>query len=92
MRYNIEKSSAHAGSTRFLTKGGTNIFWAHWKDAYLWDQKSNSCHIHENLKEDHFQLTPSSRMRNGLAEDVLNKKMLYLMKVLNNYIVYIIEH
>lgn len=26
-------------------------------------------------------LTPSSRMRNGLAEDVLNKKMLLLMMV-----------
>jgi hypothetical protein len=32
-------------------------------------------------------LTPSSRMRNGLAEDVLDKKMLLLMKV---YIVYFV--
>ena len=39
------------------------------------------CHIHEKLSEDHFQLNPSSRMRNSLAEDVLDRKMLILMKV-----------
>ena len=44
-------------------------------------QRCNSCYFHEKLKEDHFILTPSSRMRNGLAEDVLDKKMLLLMKV-----------
>ena len=33
------------------------------------------------LTEDHFQLNPSSRMRNKLAEDVLDRKMLILMKV-----------
>ena len=76
----MEKSSAH-GTSRFLTNNGNNIFWSHWKEAFLWDQSSNSCHLHENLKEDHFMLTPSSRMRNGLAEDVLNKKMLLLMIV-----------
>ena len=37
--------------------------------------------IHEKLKEEHFQLTPNSRMRNNLAEDVLDKKMLLLMTV-----------
>jgi hypothetical protein len=68
-------------STRCLKNGDYNIFWQHWKDAYMWDQASNSSPLHEKLKEEHFQLTPSSRMRNGLAEDVLDKKMLYLMKV-----------
>jgi hypothetical protein len=37
--------------------------------------------MHEKLSEDHFQLNPSSRMRNSLAEDVLDRKMLILMKV-----------
>ena len=91
IRNNIEKSSSHAGSTRCLAKDGKNIYWVRWKDAYLWDQKTNSCPIHENLKEEHFLLNPSSRMRNGLAEDVLNKKMLYLMKVMNILYVYIIH-
>ena len=40
--------------------------------------------VHERLKEDHFNLTPSSRMRNGLAEDVLDKRMLLLMMVTIN--------
>ena len=77
----MEKSSPHDGTTRCLIKDGKNIFWSHWKDAYYWDQSNNSCPLHENLKEEYFHLTPSSQMRNGLAEDVLNKKMFYLMKV-----------
>jgi hypothetical protein len=64
LRNNVEKSSSHGGK-RILTKGGKNIYWSHWKEAYNWDQSSNSCPIHERLKEDHFDLTPSSRMRNG---------------------------
>ena len=81
LRNNVEKSYSHGGK-RVLTKGGKNIFWSHWKEAYLWDQKSNSCPLHERLKEEHFELTPSFRMRNGLAEDVLDKRMLFLMKVI----------
>ena len=33
------------------------------------------------LMMDHFQLDPNSRMRNKLAEDILYRKMLILMKV-----------
>ena len=80
IRNNLEKSSI-SGTTRCLKNGGEDIFWRHWKDAYLWDQGQNSLPIHEKLKEDHFQLTPSTHMRNSLAEDVLDRKMLYLMKV-----------
>ena len=81
LRNNVEKSSSHGGK-RVLTKGGKNIFWSHWKEAYLWDQKSNSCPLHERLKEEHFELILGSRMRNGLVEDVLDKRMLFLMKVI----------
>lgn len=80
IRNNVEKSSAH-GSARCLTYNREHIFWIYWREAYEWDQANNSCPIHEKLKEEHFNLTPSSRMRNGLAEDVLDKKMLYLMEV-----------
>ena len=79
LRNNIEKSSARG--KRYLTKDGKQILWSHWEEAYLWDQNSNSLPIHERLKEDHFHLTPSSRMRNALAEDVLDKRMLFLMQV-----------
>jgi hypothetical protein len=36
--------------------------------------------IHKKLTEDHFTLTPVSKMRNQLAIDVLDKNMLFLMK------------
>jgi hypothetical protein len=52
-------------------------------EAYCWDQSNNSCPIHERLKEDHFHLTPSSRMSNALAQNVLDKRMLLLMQVRN---------
>ena len=80
IRNNIEKSSP-SGTTRCLTKDGNHIFWSHWKEAFLWDQRCNSSHCHERLKQDHFELTPSSRMKNSLAEDLLDKRMFNLMKV-----------
>ena len=52
----------------------------------MWDQSNNSCHFDESLKEEHFNLIPTLRMRNNLAEDVLDKKMLLLMKVNNSHI------
>ena len=76
----MEKSSPH-GTARCLRINGQNVFWLHLKEAYTWDQNNNSCHFHERLKEDHFMLKPSLRMKNSLAEDVLDKKMLLLMKV-----------
>lgn len=75
------EKSARSGSTRCLKNGEWNLFWKQWKDAYFWDQTQHSCPLHEKLREEHFELTPSSRMRNRLAEDVLDKKMLFLMKV-----------
>jgi hypothetical protein len=40
----------------------------------------NGFGIHKKLTEDHFTLTPASKMRNQLAIDVLDKNMLFLMK------------
>ena len=80
LQNNVEKSHPN-GSTKKLTVGGLFIFWDHLKEAYEWDQRHNSCPIHEKLTEDHFHLNPSSKMRNKLAEDVLDRKMLILVKV-----------
>ena len=38
--------------------------------------------FHHKLTVEHFQLDPASKMRNHLAEDVLDRNMLALMKVL----------
>ncbi|CAB4039415.1 Hypothetical predicted protein [Paramuricea clavata] len=74
------------GSPRCLTFNGYHMLWSQWKEAYIWDQTSTSCHIHEKLTEDQFSLTPSSRMRNHLAEDVLDKKMLFLMRAYKDHL------
>ena len=37
--------------------------------------------LHHKLTVDHFQLDPASKMHNHLAEDVLDRNILALMKV-----------
>ncbi|KAK2555828.1 hypothetical protein P5673_022469, partial [Acropora cervicornis] len=44
------------------------------------DQKSFSLPLHEKLTDQHFNLDPASKMRNHLAEDVLDDKMPFLMQ------------
>ena len=55
--------------------------WQQFKDAFNWDQKSFSLPLHEKLTDQHFNFDPASKMRNHLAEDVLDDKMLFLMQV-----------
>lgn len=55
--------------------------WSHFVDAFEFDQTCNSLPIHEKLTEQHLHLDPALRMRDHLAEDVLDAKMLHLMKV-----------
>ena len=45
--------------------------------------------LHHKLTVDHFNLDPASKMRNHLAEDVLDRNMLALMKVqkINTFLV-----
>ena len=64
--------------------------WQQFKDAFQWDQKSFSLPLHEKLTDQHFNLDPASKMRNRLAEDVLDDKMLFLMQVegATNVIIY----
>ena len=66
-----------------LTLEGKPITWNLLKDAFHWDQSSFSLPIHEKLTLQHFDLDPASTMRNHLAEDVLDNKMLLLLQVGN---------
>lgn len=81
VRNNIEKSN-ESSKPRCLTVGGKKILWSQLVKAYQYDQNQTTLHIHEKLTEQHFQLDPASKMRNQLAEDVLDKRMHYLMQVL----------
>ncbi|XP_044179618.1 uncharacterized protein LOC122961098 [Acropora millepora] len=79
IRSNLEKSNL-SGKPRSLKIQGKNVTWQQFKDAFQWDQKSFSLPIHEKLTDQHFNLDPASKMRNHLAEDVLDDKMLFLMQ------------
>ena len=70
-----------SGKPRSLKIQGKNVTWQQFKDAFQWDQKSFSLPLHEKLTDQHFNLDPGSKMRNHLAEDVLDDKMLFLMQV-----------
>jgi hypothetical protein len=41
----------------------------------------NGFGIHHKLTDEQFTLTPASKMRNQLAIEVLDRNMLYLMKI-----------
>ena len=56
------------------------IFWEHWYKAYQWDIAVNPFKIYQQLTMEHFFLTSQSKMRNKLAEDVLNENMLHLVQ------------
>ena len=82
LRSNIYKSHENVSAKRILARGSPPKFivWKHWTDAFQWDQQ-HSLPLHHRLRPDHFDLTSSSLMRNHLAEQVLNKDMLNLLKV-----------
>ena len=61
--------------------------WSFFKAAYDWHQRNSSLPTHERLTEEHSVLGYASKMRNHLATDMLNKRMLFLMNVQSNSII-----
>ena len=78
IRNSIEASAPHRN--RWLLTPFGELTWQHFKDAYLWDKASNFLRIHRKLTDDHFFLNSTLKMRNHLAEEVLNSDMLYLLQ------------
>lgn len=64
-----------------METSSSDIQWKYFKEAYEWDQQNSTLKIHEKLTEEHFSLGYASKMRNHLATDVLDKRMLFLLKV-----------
>lgn len=82
VRNNIYSSGDRERCTRKLRHFETVIVWDHWYKAYQWDKCSNThIRVHRKLTDEHFNLDSSSKMRNHLAEDVLDSNMLHLMEV-----------
>lgn len=70
LRNNLEKSTDTGKFTRHLQYKGGVILWKHWKQAYEEDRMHGIRTFHR-LSDEHFELTPTSRMRNHLADEVL---------------------
>jgi len=79
-RNNISKSGLQPTHKKTLKFESNHIFWEHWYKAYQWDLAVNPFKIYQQLTMEHFFLTSQSKMRNRLAEDVLNENMLHLMQ------------
>lgn len=61
------------------------IVWQHWIDAYVFSSsKERYWRIHQKLSRAHVYPKEMDKMKNSTAEEVLDKKMLYLMKVQND--------
>ena len=84
IRNNILKSGKQETYKRNILLKTTNIYWQHFASAYMWDISHNPFPIHQKLSHEHFHLTSESKMRNKLAEDVMNKEMLHLVKTCYN--------
>ena len=80
IRNNISKSLYRPQSKRCLYFNNHYILWEHFYNAYMWDLSTNPFTVHKNLSNEHFNLTGESKMRNHLAEEVLNKDMLHLVQ------------
>lgn len=84
IRNNLSKSGDASHCTRHIQYDNTYIEWNHFRNAYLWDISSHPFPLHHRLTRDHFFLTSEAKMRNHLAEDVLNGEMLHLMEMYKN--------
>lgn len=84
IRNNLSKSIYKPQSKRCLNHKGHFILWEHLYNAYIWDISNNPFPVHRKLNHEHFNLNGESKMRNHLAEEVLNKDMLHLVQCYAN--------
>ncbi|XP_033763366.1 uncharacterized protein LOC117344648 [Pecten maximus] len=80
IRNNILKSGVEKICKRHMKLNNEFIEWSHFRKAYFWDISTHPFPIHHKLTQEHIFLTSEGKMRNHLADDVLNSEMLYLME------------
>ena len=66
--------------TRKLQLHGKYIVWQHWISAAQWNRLTNSRLIHHKLSNSHLFPNSSEKMRNHLAEEMLNADALNLLQ------------
>lgn len=80
IRNAILSSGTQSFHTRNLQKSFNVITWSQWIAAANWDEKTNSRRINHKLTSSHLNPDSAEKMRNHLAEEVLDSNMLHLMK------------
>ena len=81
IRNNIMKSGILKQSTRLLTLPSKHqIHWQMFVDFYNWDQQ-NGLKLHRKLTHEHIYPDNQLKMRNHLAEDILNSEMLHALQM-----------
>ena len=81
LRNSILKSGPVKGfHTRHIMKNEKEIIWRHWEKAVEWDRTTNSRRLHYKVTEAHLHPNIAEKMRNELAETMLNNDMLNLMQ------------
>lgn len=66
--------------TRILMLKGLPIVWQQWLDAVRWDRITNSRLLHYKASDTHLYPSHVEKMRNHLAEEMLDADMLNLME------------
>ncbi len=80
IRNNLLKSGNEKEHSKLITlNNDSKIEWQDWEDAFNWD-RGNLVRIHRKLTRKHIKLDNSSKMRNFLAEQVLDVDMLNLFR------------
>ncbi|XP_053409240.1 uncharacterized protein LOC128559964 [Mercenaria mercenaria] len=81
IRNNLSKSGHSQSHKKLLMYNDNCIIWEHWFKSYQWDVTVNSLKVYPQLTQDHFFLNSQLKMRNKLAESVLDENMLHLMQL-----------
>lgn len=80
LRNNLLKST-NGKTPRHFILDEKEILWSHLRDAYMYDIQYNPVQTFKYLSPQHFDPTSAEKMRNHLADDVLGKRMLEVLKV-----------
>ena len=77
IRNNVSNSGFKPVHKKQLLLKGHHIIWEHWYKACIWGTTANSLKVYPQLNNDHFVSEFAAKMRNKLAEDVLNENLLH---------------
>lgn len=76
----ISSGTVAGRHTRHLMRNGLPMVWQQWADAVIWDRNTNGRLIHYKVTDTHIFPNGAEKMRNHLAEDMLDGQMLNLMR------------